>query len=55
MIYESYFYGGVLGFDIYLRQKSWKQIRSTLIYPPREYQHKLSKHHGKKIKVIITV
>ena len=24
-----------------------------LIYPPKEYQEKLKKHHGKKLKVIV--
>ena len=26
-----------------------------IIYPPKEYQEKLRKHHGKKIKVIAVV
>ena len=24
-----------------------------VIYPPKEYQEKLRKHHGKKVKVIV--
>ncbi|MGC9179073.1 MAG: hypothetical protein ACP5GZ_02560 [Vulcanisaeta sp.] len=24
-----------------------------LIYPPKEYQEKLRKHHGKRVKVIV--
>ena len=26
-----------------------------IIYPPREYQLKLRKHHGRRIKVIVVV
>ena len=26
-----------------------------IIYPPKEYQEKLAKHHGKKVKVIVIV
>ena len=26
-----------------------------VIYPPKEYQEKLRKHHGKKVKVIVIV
>ena len=26
-----------------------------IIYPPREYQEKLSKHHGKRVKVIVII
>ena len=25
------------------------------IYPPRDYQEKLSKYHGRKVKVIIVI
>ena len=27
----------------------------TLIYPPKEYQEKLKKHRGKKIKVLVII
>ncbi len=30
-----------------------KTMRKFLIYPPKEYQEKLSKLHGKKVKVIV--
>jgi hypothetical protein len=26
-----------------------------IIYPPREYQLKLGKHHGRRIKVIVVI
>ncbi len=26
-----------------------------IIYPPKQYQEKIKKHHGKKIKVIVVV
>jgi len=26
-----------------------------VIYPPREYQEKLGKHHGRKVKVLVVV
>ncbi len=26
-----------------------------IIYPPREYQEKLKKHHGRKVKVIVII
>jgi len=26
-----------------------------VIYPPKEYQEKLRKHHGKKVKVIVVI
>ncbi|MEM3935725.1 MAG: hypothetical protein QW141_05595 [Ignisphaera sp.] len=30
-----------------------KTMRKYLIYPPKEYQEKLSKLHGKKVKVVV--
>jgi len=26
-----------------------------VIYPPKEYQEKLMKHHGRKVKVLVVV
>jgi len=26
-----------------------------VIYPPKEYQEKLGKHHGKKVKVLVVI
>ena len=26
-----------------------------LVYPPRKYQEKLSKYHGRKVKVVVVV
>jgi len=26
-----------------------------VIYPPKEYQEKLKKHHGRKVKVLIVI
>ena len=30
-----------------------KTMRKYLVYPPREYQEKLKKLHGRKVKVIV--
>jgi hypothetical protein len=27
----------------------------VVLYPPREYQEKLLKHHGKKVKVMVII
>ena len=27
----------------------------VVLYPPKEYQEKLGKHHGKKVKVLVVV
>jgi len=26
-----------------------------IIYPPKEYQEKLKKHHGRKVKIIVII
>lgn len=26
-----------------------------VLYPPREYQERLKKHHGRKVKVIVVI
>jgi len=32
-----------------------KTMNKYLVYPPKEYQEKLKKHHGRKVKVIVII
>jgi len=42
---------------IYVFEASVVKISGNryVIYPPKEYQEKLGKHHGKKVKVLVVV
>jgi len=42
---------------IYVFEASIVKISGNryVIYPPKEYQEKLGKHHGRKVKVLVVV
>jgi len=48
---------GVSMSTIYVFEASVVKISGNryVIYPPKEYQEKLRKHHGKKVKVLVVV
>ena len=48
---------GVSVSTVYVFEVSVVKISGNryVIYPPKEYQEKLRKHHGKKVKVLVVV
>jgi len=48
---------GVSMSAVYVFEASIVKISGNryVIYPPKEYQEKLRKHHGKKVKVLVVV
>ena len=43
--------------EVYVFEASIVKISGNryVIYPPKEYQEKLRKHHGRKVKVLVVV
>jgi len=43
--------------EVYVFEASIVKISGNryVIYPPKEYQEKLRKHHGRKVRVLVVV